>query len=529
MNMMTSRRHRMILCNDGGTLVGATREAPIGEEGLVALTIDPLRDTQIDTFYWQLGTDPYLGTPSHRLTDQYSHDTSIGPIWGQGGGPFSSASNWRIYENARELTKQGTDPARVVIEHGHRAGLEVFLSMRVNDIHDGMYLGELNDPLMSPMKQSHPDWLLGGTGRSRFSYNFSLPEVREYRLGLAMEAINNYDIDGLDWDFCRYPTLFRSGEVEDGKRLITETIQRLRDTLDEKSTRIGRQLLLSIRVPGGLSETLSAGIDVETLVRDKLIDILIVGHAIGNKHRLPVEEYVQAAEGSKVEVIAQNLGLFMQGRPWSARMLWGERDYYSTEMCRATAAAHWRAGADGIYLFNNHLISVARDLAYNRQPWKEIADPQLIERLDKHYLVDQPTLGDDPPGCGGRRFSLRHPLITTLEEPGDEAEVSIDLADDIASATRDGAVRNVCLRILVEQFTNLDELEVHVNDTVMPKDESHTKLLFNDAWIEYEASDVLTQGWNRIRFKVKRRNSMVQCPLAVKSVEILVNYNDVSL
>ena len=41
--------HRLILCNDGGTLVGPTLEAPMGEQGLVDLTIGPLLDTQIDT------------------------------------------------------------------------------------------------------------------------------------------------------------------------------------------------------------------------------------------------------------------------------------------------------------------------------------------------------------------------------------------------------------------------------------------------------------------------------------------------
>ena len=58
--------HRLILCNDGGTLVGPTLEAPMGEEGLVKLTIGPLLDTHVDTLFWQLGTDPYRGTPTSR-------------------------------------------------------------------------------------------------------------------------------------------------------------------------------------------------------------------------------------------------------------------------------------------------------------------------------------------------------------------------------------------------------------------------------------------------------------------------------
>ena len=40
---------RFILCNDGGTLVGPTLDAPMGEEGLVDLTFRPLLGTQINT------------------------------------------------------------------------------------------------------------------------------------------------------------------------------------------------------------------------------------------------------------------------------------------------------------------------------------------------------------------------------------------------------------------------------------------------------------------------------------------------
>src|SRR4051794_18258906 len=71
--------HRVIMCNDGGTLAAPAMEAPIGIAGLVAGTIDILRNTSVNTLYWQLGTDPFYGTLTHRLTDWYSHRTKVGP------------------------------------------------------------------------------------------------------------------------------------------------------------------------------------------------------------------------------------------------------------------------------------------------------------------------------------------------------------------------------------------------------------------------------------------------------------------
>ena len=56
--MSTRLPHRLILRNDGNAIAGPTREAPLGERGLVELAIDPSRDILVDTLYWQLETDP---------------------------------------------------------------------------------------------------------------------------------------------------------------------------------------------------------------------------------------------------------------------------------------------------------------------------------------------------------------------------------------------------------------------------------------------------------------------------------------
>ena len=169
----------------------------MGAEGLARLAIEPLVGTMIDTLYWQLGTDPFKSTPEARFSDIYSHRTDVAPIWGAEADTFTTSGNWRIYENTRQLMEEGTDPPEVVIDRGKKAGLEVFLSMRVNDIHDG---GPNDEPpqFLSPMKIAHPEWLLGPadnpiydkrlTGLSRYAYNFGMRDVRDYKLAIATRA-----------------------------------------------------------------------------------------------------------------------------------------------------------------------------------------------------------------------------------------------------------------------------------------------------------------------------------------------------
>ena len=156
---------------------------------------------------------------------------------------------------------------------------------------------------------------------------------------------------------------------------------------------------MSVRVPPTFGLARAFGMDVKTWMDEGLVDILIAGVVHRNMHRVPVEEFVAAARDTDVRVIVQNLGVLWEGRPPSASVIYHEPDYFSTEMCRASAAAYWQAGVDGLYLWNNHVIEFFRDSDYDRQPWKEIGDPESIAGLGQTLPRGQPVRL----GCHDRR------------------------------------------------------------------------------------------------------------------------------
>ena len=394
---LSKEKRRLVLCNDGGTLGAPDMEAPIGIEGLVHETIDPLRDTMVDTLYWQIGVDPWLGTDTHRLSDWYSHRTHVGAIWGSDRDKFKTAGEWRIAENARQLVQDGTDSAAVAIDYGHKAGLDVFLSLRFNDGHDSRLKEGLNDANMVPTRRNHPDWLLGGEGFSKFGYNFAVPEVRAYTLALIKEAIANYDLDGFDLDFDRQPTVFKPGEGEKNAALITDILRQTRIALEARGEKLGRKLFLSVRVPPSLAYDRQQGLDVPAWIKERLVDIVVVGDPGGWNYRLPIEEFHALAQGTGCKILAQNLCAFKEDRGRSASVLFGERDYYSTEQFRAVAAQHWQAGADGMYIWNQHWLKYYRDDKFDRQSWKEIGDPQVLAHKDKYYIVGPEKRGGPLP------------------------------------------------------------------------------------------------------------------------------------
>jgi hypothetical protein len=488
----------------------------------------------VDTLYWQLGADPYWGTATHRLSDWYSHDTKVGARWGTDRDKFKTAGEWRIFQNAQQLIEQGTDSAAVVIDYSHRARLDVFLSLRVNDGHDARLADGAQDANLAPLRRQHPEWLLGGGGFSKFAYDFAVPAVRQYTAALIKEAIAGYDLDGFDLDFCRQPTLFKAvgaakdsspvttpklgwwnvgataGESGKNASLITAMMREIREALDAKGRRARRKLLFSVRVPPSLPLNLQAGMDVAAWIRDRLVDIVVVGDPNGWNYRLPVEDYRKLAQGTDCKIIAQNLCAYKEDRGRSAAVLFGERNYYSTEQFRAVAARHWQAGADGIFIWNQHFLKFDRDTHFDRQSWREIGDPAVLARKDKHYLVG-------PAGRGGT-------LPVVLAKSGDSAEVNVEIADDLVSARRDGVLREATLRLLIEQLTTLDRIGLRLNGVELDLTTACKRLNYNDCWLDFDVARWMHKGDNRLCLKVAARNPHVAAPLSLRSVEALVRY-----
>ncbi|WP_395744679.1 family 10 glycosylhydrolase [Prosthecobacter sp.] len=497
-------KRRLVLCDDGGSLGAPDMEAPIGIEGLVKEAIDPLRDTMVDTLYWQIGVDPWMGTDTHRLSDWYLHKTKVGTLWGSDRDKFKTASEWRIYENAHQMMEQGTDPVAVVIEQGHKAGLDVFVSFRINDGHDSRLRDGAKDTNLVPMRRDHPEWLIGEDAFSKFAYNFAVPEVRTYVLALLQEAIAQYDLDGFDLDFCREPKLFKRGEGEKNTALVTEMVRAVRTALDARGKALGRKLLLSMRVRPDMDKMRHGGMDVAAWVKAGLVDILIVGDPSGWNYRLPIEQFKELAKGTGCKVLAQNLCAFKEDRGRSTSVLFGERDYYSTAQFRATAALHWQAGADGMYLWNQHWIKHYRDAAFDRQSWKEIGDPAVLAHKDKHYIVG-------PQGRGG-------PLPLALAQAGDKAEINVEIADDPAASSA-----QVTLRLMIEQLTMLDKIDIRLNGAALDVSAAKKRLNYNDCWLDFEVSKLMRKGGNALTIQCATRNPHVLASLSLRRVDVLVS------
>ena len=108
----------------------------------------------------------------------------------------SAYEPWGYYAGYQD---PGYDPLAKAIELAHEKGMEVHAWFNVFQT-SSTYPG-------SPAYE-HPEWICrdqNGTAMSSYrSLSPGLPAVREYTIKVAMEIVNNYDIDGLHLDYVRW-------------------------------------------------------------------------------------------------------------------------------------------------------------------------------------------------------------------------------------------------------------------------------------------------------------------------------------
>lgn len=97
------------------------------------------------------------------------------------------------------------DPLQYAIELAHKRGLEIHAWVNLIKCYDSSEKTLFDSPLH--ICQIHPDWIVKDSQDGGTSYwlDPGLPAVRSYLTDLVSELVENYDIDGIHYDYLRYP------------------------------------------------------------------------------------------------------------------------------------------------------------------------------------------------------------------------------------------------------------------------------------------------------------------------------------
>ena len=337
-----------------------------------------------------------------------------------------------ISQNVRALIQESGGPLTALSTLCREASLQFFPRVRMNSHYEidprnpayGRFRRERPHLLISQPHEEPPEgslpWGLG-TGK-----DYAFPEVRDYMASIIIETFKRFDVDGVELDFMRHPGCFRPEQAFQNRYLMTDLIERVRHRLDEVAAERNNALKLAVRVPPTLYDSARIGLDVEQWIRRELVDMVIVGGGF-IPFETPIREFVEAAQGSHCLIY----GCIEATR------------HIDDAAVRALAARWISHGAAGIYLYNFYTMYPE----WNQRIAQDLSDPSRLDRLDKRYELDRAGPLHPSKGHGGAfRYASPSTQLPVTLRPAPHSggpRFTIEITDDLASASADGAPRSL--------------------------------------------------------------------------------------
>ena len=367
--------------------------------------------------------------------------------FGEGKQPWRNAVN--------EFATIGKDAMDLATDFARRNGKEIFLSLRFNDNHDAASKPDKPNCLFSPFKMQNPETMVGHGQTVKCcgwtAADFAQEKVRVFVRKYVRGYLENYDLDGIEFDFFRHPQLFRT--VALGGRATTEELAMMtrlmrdfRAMAEEVGRKRGRPFLLCARVPDSFEYCRAIGIDLDAWLRAGTLDFLVVGgyfqlepwrKTAEKVHGYGVKCYASLDETRIDGAVKRQKGKLLPGRAgkdcWIARM-----------------AAAMACGMDGVNLFN---IEYDR---HENQKYIMSHDIRDLDGVDKLYFGTYVGGGGYLPQhflVGGRDFWKTTGVNPTFPEnlaAGASHSFDFIFGDNLAAAKRKGKTAKVVVRIMTD-------------------------------------------------------------------------------
>ncbi len=480
-----------------------------------------------------------------------------------------------------EWTNQGVDLVRMYVEESRRRGLETFISCRlgVGTIaygaaehlsRDACHYEVVGQVEKDPAMQANPEWFFRLWEESQtadgYSYglNFTQEGVRDLQLRVLRELATNYDMDGLELDFCRTLPALPLEQAWEKRNALTEFVRSVRMMTLQVEKKRGRPFLLAARVPGDVMGAKIDGVDLETWAEQGLVDIFVPG---SRSFHYDLAGFRRIVEGTHIKIYPCH----------DTHHASDGYQYPRMKVVRGVAANWWYRGADGIQTFNYGNVTREASESFIKYGWslwpwndwehqvyKEIGSPEVLRYKDKDFVVERRGGGvsrtdiwpspDDwyTPKYGYANTNMFAPLPVTIESSGRvETIVPIVVADDVRGEKE--WVSSLTLWVLLsslEADSTLDEerlekalvrkpktklgpsynrplrrgitngLSVRSNGVVLPSPKIQA------GWLVYPLKpSQLARGENIIGLRIQPRDGHTPDQLRIEKLEIRVRYS----
>lgn len=297
-------------------------------------------DTKVGTPYWKdcaIGADGKLtlrGKPVESIPGEESPE----PMYRQ------------MFLNSKNVHDKCPDLMKLRYAYCHEKGIEMWHSMRMNDVH--------HTPLHSEFRPQHCDlWLDRKEELTRAWYrhtqrivwsdnafDYAIPEVYDYHVRMMKEYLLDWESDGIELDWLRSLPNFKPGFDEVNAPILTAFMRETRKTAKEAEKKWGHRIRIAVRVPGRIRESFTAGMDVAGWAREDLFDVLVpTCTSTSTEQDYDIALYKAIAGGRPV---TPNIDCTIGSA-------WGNYMSFTAETDAGFISNFYQQGADGIYFYNH--------------------------------------------------------------------------------------------------------------------------------------------------------------------------------
>jgi len=486
-------------------------------------TFAPLKDTQVGALFWCVG--------EHEAT----WDSDVLPIAGDSRNRvYGSAQAMRHNENIRAMIERGDNPFEAMVKRGHELGIDVYVSIRMNDNHfRGLQIDEMSNTQMeglTRLRKAHPEWCLGPEQTPAWfaaSWNMAIPEVREHRFQYIREALAQADWDGVELDWQRHGFHLPAHDAWRLRYVLTDLQRAVRQHTDGIARERNKPFAVAVRVATTLESCRHIGYDLESWVQEGLCDIITAGGGAGTDPGIEVENFLKLVEGTPVRFYGGFDGGF-----WGAHDGLQPRTDWQRAWFRGTAQGYWARGAHGMYVFNWHANERTR-----RNLLTQIGDPRTLRWTHKVFAAVHRHIRLSGDWTGADLNDRIHgvtpvPLYRTLTDEGPVFRIGI--FDDAPLEAAERRLKQIDLRIKLDHFSSADSVQVTLDEKVLGKPDVRNALaedpdspsdVDESSWLVWPLDPATAgMGTHRVQVRLLERNPRIRPPLIVQHVEFHVHY-----
>jgi hypothetical protein len=455
-----------LMLNDDGDFSFTSMDPAESVRNLQA-SVDALAGTPVRTLMYSVGAG----------SDVLYYPTKVASVWGWKDFEEGRKPEWSArIAMARRGMEAGVDPIRVAGKRARRLGLYFVPSYRMNDDHFAFAAEPAEYPLTGEFWIRHQkEYTIGESpilsdARYGLLLDYSHEAVRQYRLGVIFEVIDRYRevMDGIELDFNRVQVLFPRGKAREQAHLVTDLVGRVRGRLDAVGRVAGRDFALFVRVPPTLENCEWAGLDIETWMDRRLVDVLIPSQLMTLAHDMPVDAFVTLANPVGCRVCPSLYPRTAWTWPFAAqpnaeRYADPPSRAVAPELVRGAAANYWHMGAAGFQLFNFHHEDAGCRPFSNRvyRILRDLARPETLHSATRIYAVTPAYYLDHED-----TYQYRKQLPASLT-PGQPHEVTLYVGDDLSNRDVHPAPAYCGLRLGLCGGTAEREVTVTLNERVL--------------------------------------------------------------